>query len=143
MKHPYQTSSVRPSWQDLEVAMWSHAVILIQVMKLHTIGNIPCRIPISCVPEFLRRQALRSQWNVPIHIPWPHGPWPLTYDLDLRAWPRYPSTWLLCQNSSLYVYLFGWDSKMDKQTDTRCQNFYTHHARDVGCKNTDQDDMTG
>ncbi len=36
----------------------------------------------------------------------PNGPfltsWPLTYDLDLWTWPRYPSTWRQCQNSSPY-----------------------------------------
>ncbi len=66
-------------------------------------------------------------------------PWSLTYDLDLPTWPRYPSTWPPCKNSSLYVSSFGWDSETDRHTDTqthtRCQNYYTHHVRDVGCKN--------
>ena len=30
----------------------------------------------------------------------------LTYDLDLRTWPRYPSTWLTYQRSDLYVCLY-------------------------------------
>ncbi len=37
-------------------------------------------------------------------------PWPLTYDLDLRTWPRYPYTWPPCQNSSLHVCLLGHES---------------------------------
>ncbi len=31
-------------------------------------------------------------------------PWSLTYDLDLRTWRIYPSTWLPCQNSRLYIF---------------------------------------
>ncbi len=65
-------------------------------------------------------------------------PWPLTYDLDLSNWPRYPSTWPPCQNSSLYVCPFGCYSETDththiqrdRHTHTRRQNYYTHHVRD-------------
>ena len=53
----------------------------------------------------------------------------LTYDLQLWAWPRYPPIWPPCQNSSMYVFWFGWDSKMD--TDKRCQNYYTPHWQKV------------
>ncbi len=61
----------------------------------------------------------------------------LTFDLDLRTWPRYPSTWPPCHNSSPHVCPFGWDSETDRHTHTdthtRCQNYYTHPVRDVGC----------
>ena len=61
--------------------------------------------------------------------------WPSDLDLHLWFWPRYPSTWPPCKNSSLYVCPFGWDSETDTHTHThrRCQNYYTQHIRDVGC----------
>ncbi len=37
-------------------------------------------------------------------------PWPLTFDLDLRTWPRYPSIWPTYQNSGLYVCPFKQES---------------------------------
>ncbi len=43
--------------------------------------------------------------------------WPLTYDIYLQTWPRYPSTSPTCQNSSLYVCQFGRESG-NRQTDT-------------------------
>ncbi len=46
-------------------------------------------------------------------------PWLLTYDLDLRTWPRYPSTWPPCQNSSPYVRLFSQESETDTHRDTQ------------------------
>ncbi len=52
----------------------------------------------------------------------------LTYDLGLLTWPRYPSTWPPCQNSSPYVRLVECDGHIHR----RCQNYYTHHVRDVG-----------
>ncbi len=64
----------------------------------------------------------------------------LTIDLDLQTWPRYPSTWPTCRNSSPYICPFGHESG-NRQTDThtqthrRCQNYYTQHVTDVGCKN--------
>ncbi len=58
---------------------------------------------------------------------WP-WPWPITG-------PRYPCKWPPCQNSSLYACPFDWDSETERQTDKQCKNYYTHHVRDVGCKN--------
>ena len=65
------------------------------------------------------------------------GPWPLTSDLDLWTWPRYPSTWHSSQNSTLYVCPFSRESETDgrTQTDRQCQNYYTRHVLDVGCNN--------
>ncbi len=73
--------------------------------------------------------VLRSQWNI-LLTSWP---WPLTYDIDLQTWPRYPSYWPPRQKSSLYVCPFSQDSETEPHTDTWCQNYYTHHVRDVGC----------
>ncbi len=56
----------------------------------------------------------------------PLWPWPLTYDLDLRTWPRYLSTW---KNASLYVRPFGWDSETDTQTDTHTMSKLLHPSR--------------
>ncbi len=56
-------------------------------------------------------------------------PWPLTYDLDLRTWARYPSTWPTCQNAGLYVCPFGRESETDRQNHTQCQNYYTRRWR--------------
>ncbi len=69
-------------------------------------------------PRFFFRRRLSnvngmSQWPF-----WTSWPWPLTYDLDPWYWPRYPSTWPPCLNSSLYVCLFGRYSETDTHTDT-------------------------
>ncbi len=56
---------------------------------------------------------------------WTWWPLPWTYDLDLLTWPRYPSTWPPCQNSSLYVPSFFRDSETDTHTHTQCQNYDT------------------
>ncbi len=48
---------------------------------------------------------------------WAWWPWPLTYDLYLRTWPRYLQPWLTCKNSSLNVRSFGQDSETDGHTD--------------------------
>ncbi len=76
--------------------------------------------------------------DVPLTIYLTSWPWPLTYDIDLLTWPRYASTWPPCQNSSMYVRPSGeWDGRThtDRHTQRRCQNYYTHHVRDVGCNN--------
>ena len=36
--------------------------------------------------------------------------WPLTYDPDLKPWPRYPSIWPTCQNSGSNVCPFRRES---------------------------------
>ncbi len=41
-----------------------------KIKKTHTLWKYPTCIPTSCIPEFLLCQALRSQWNVPMHIFW-------------------------------------------------------------------------
>ena len=68
---------------------------------------------------------------------WAWWPWPLTYDLELRTWPRYLQPWPACQNSSLYVCSFGQDSETDggthrhtdRQTDIRTQATCHPHGR--------------
>ena len=86
-------------------------------------GNTPRRIPTSHISEFLLWQVTGWHWqrqrvvmvirldgksmerqNEHFLTSWP---WLLNYDLDLLTWPRYPSTWPPCQNSSLYVCSFG------------------------------------
>ena len=91
--------------------------------KTHTLWKHPTLYSYSHIPEFLlwqvHRQVTRlsevigkSQWT--FLTLWP---WPLTYDLDLQTWPRYPSTWPPCQNSSAYVCPFGRESETDRHTD--------------------------
>ncbi len=71
---------------------------------------------------------------------WTSWPWPLTYDLDLWTWPRYPSTWRPCQISSLYVSPFSRESETDGHTDTHTQTMpkllHPTRLRDVGCNKT-------
>ena len=116
-------------------ALWS----LMQInneKKTHMLWKHPTSYSYHSYSFFLvHRQG--SQKSIKLHIEhfltsWP---WPLTYDLDLLIWPRYLSTWPPCKNSSLHVCSFGQDSETDRQTDTRCQNYYIHHVRDVGCNN--------
>ena len=65
-------------------------------------------------------------------------PWPLTYDLDLWTWPRYPSTWPTHQRSGLYVCPFSRES-VHRQTD-RHTHTHTDYVKtitpiaDAGCK---------
>ncbi len=89
--------------------------------------NTPRRIP-----EILLWQVLNIASLLTFLTSWP---WPLTYDLDLKTWPRYPSTWPPCQNSSPYVCPFGSESG-NRHTHRRCQNYYTQHVTDVGSKKT-------
>ncbi len=55
-----------------------------------------------------------SHWKN-VFLTW--WPWPLTYDLDLRTWPRYPSTWPSCKNSGPYVCPFTCESETHRPTD--------------------------
>ena len=60
----------------------------------------------------------------------------MTLTFDLWPWPRYPSTWPPCRKSRLSVCPFARQSgnrHTHTQTDTQCQNYSTHHVRDVGC----------
>ena len=43
--------------------------------------------------------------------------WPLTYDLDLRTWPRYSPIWPSIQNSGPYVCPFIRESETHTLTD--------------------------
>ena len=73
--------------------------------------------------------------NTPHRIP--YGWFFSTYDLDLLTWPRYCYTWPTCWNSSPYVCLFCLESgntQTDRQIHKLCQNYYTRHVTDVGCK---------
>ncbi len=92
----------------------------------------------SCLSFFLvNGQDSQKSMVSPIEQFLTSRPRPLTYDLDLKSWPRYPSTWPPCKNSCPYVCPFRWysetDRRTDTHTDTQCQNYYTHHVRDVGC----------
>ena len=60
-------------------------------------------------------------------------PMPLTYGLDLDILPLDLNAKIqVCMS----VCLAGTDRQTDRHihTDTRCQNYYTRHVRDVGCK---------
>ena len=59
-------------------------------------------------------------------------PWPLTltYKLDILPLDLYK-----CQNSSQFKIQAGRVRQTDGRTHRQCQNYYTHHIRDVGCKN--------
>ena len=71
---------------------------------------------------FLHRHAasLIHQAKAPMKLFLTWWPWPLTYDLDLWTWPRYPSTWPTHQRSGLYVCPFSRES-VHRQTDTHTQ----------------------
>ncbi len=62
--------------------------------------------------------------------------WPMTYDLDLWTWARYLQAWPICQNSGLYLCLFGQDSETEGWTDRQTDNAKTiTPTADAGCKN--------
>ncbi len=105
----------------IHVSTFSKQNISINVNKKKHIcfENTPRRIPTSRISKFplwqdtgwhrQRQRVIRlsevngtSEWT--FLTSWP---WPLTYDLDLPTWARYPSTWPPCKNSSLYVCSFG------------------------------------
>ncbi len=64
----------------------------------HVVVHVFLTVILLC--QFPRRHS--------IEIPIDTFFWPR--DLDLRAWPRYPSIWATYRNSSLYVCLFGRES---------------------------------
>ena len=83
-------------------------------------------------------KVLRSQWNVPVIIFWPRDldlwPMTLTYKLDLDNLPLDLHAKIqVC----MYVCSVGRVRWTDRHTHThrRCQNYYIHHVRDVGCNN--------
>ncbi len=62
---------------------------------------------------------------------WTLWPWPLTYDLDLKTCPKYPSTWCSCQNLGLYVNAFSRKSETNGWMDAhtylrRCYMTHTY-----------------
>ena len=77
-----------------------------------------------------------TSW-LPLHY---YDPWHLTEnvfwpgDLDLGPWPRYPSTWPTCQNSSLYVCPFGYESETDRLTHTLPKLLHPSLTRGVTIK---------
>ncbi len=82
---------------------------------------------------------IRPKTHVKHFLTW--WPWPLTYDLDLWTWPRYPSIWPTYQKAGPYVLPFGRESgntQTDRHTHThthrRCQNYYTPSLT-LGVKN--------
>ena len=60
----------------------------------------------------------------------PLWPMTLTYELDLDIFP-------LDLHAKIQVCMSIHSAGIARRTDTRCQNYYTHHVRDVGCKNFD------
>ncbi len=99
-------------------------VILCTKNKTHMLWKHPASY--SWVPSLA---GLSGQWSQKsMERPNELWPWPmnLTYiSFHLTSMPKFKS--VCCP--------FGWDSETDRQTDKRCQNYYTHHVRDVGCNN--------
>ena len=64
-------------------------------------------------------------------------PWPLTCDLYLWTWPKYPSTWPTHKKSSPYVCPFSHESgntHTDRQTDTQTMSKLLHLSLTRGVK---------
>ncbi len=99
--------------------------------------NTPRRVPTSFF--FGRSKALRSQWNGPMNVLWPHDldlwPMTLTYKLDLDILPLDLHAEIQVCMSVRSAMRVVTHTHTDRHTDTRCQNYYTHHVRDVGCNN--------
>ncbi len=87
--------------------------------KTHTLWKHPASYLYSHIPQSLPRHQLlpwhwwSHHWFQEPDMPHPEKcfltwwPWPLTYDPDLRTWPRYSSTRPTCRNSGLYVCPFS------------------------------------
>ena len=60
-------------------------------------------------------------------------PMTLTYKLDLDILPLYLHAEIQVHTSVRSAVRVV--THTDRQTDTRCQNYYTHHVRDMGCNN--------
>ena len=56
----------------------------------------------------------------------------LTYQLDLDILPLYLHAKI---QVSMSVRLAGIARRTDTYTDTQCKSYYTHHIRNVWCKN--------
>ena len=136
---PPWTSSANPLssvYTDVKVPKYDTPSLFMKKKRIH-FGNTPRHSPniriLNWIPHPVpagRKQTARlylHQWLpgccciTTIHLiekkfffTW--WPWPLTYDLDLRTWPRYPSTWPPCQNSGPYVCLFTRESETHTQT---------------------------
>ncbi len=93
---------------------------------IHFENTLRCN-PTSHIPGFLLWQAHRqlAEVNGMSHLFLTSWPWPLTYILDLRTWPTYPSTWPSCQKSSPYVCMFGRESETDTHTHAQTDNAKT------------------
>ncbi len=80
--------------------------------------------PVSSLPcSLIDPSIIRQKTSVKHFLTcWP---WPLTYDLDLRTWPRYSSNWPTHQRSGLYVCPFGRES-VHRQTDRQTMSKLLH-----------------
>ncbi len=78
-------------------------------------------------------KALRSQWNASMNIFLPHDLdlWPMTF-VDLWTWLNFPPLDLHAQIKVCIFWLWLTVMRVVTHTDTQCQNYYTHHVRDVG-----------
>ena len=84
------------------------------------------------------QKALRSQWDISTYYFWPHvlDLWPTTlnYELDLDIHT-------LDSHAKIKVCMFvrsadrvrRTHTQTHRQTHRQCQNYYTHHVRDMGC----------
>ena len=105
--------------------------------KPHMLWKHPTSYSYHSYSFFLvHRQDLRSQQNITENIFSPHDldlwPMTLTFKLDLVILPfDLHAKIQVCMSVRLARIV----RRTDRRTDTRCQNHYTHHIRDVGCKN--------
>ena len=78
-----------------------------------------------------------SEMNAHFLTSWPWL-WPMTftYKLDLDILPTdFHAKIQVCTTVRSAAMARRTDRHTDRQTHRRCQNYYTHHARDVGCNN--------
>ena len=115
-----------PVLKDVEIDVYSYQYVF---LKNHIcFQNTPRRIPTGCIPESLLCLALRSQWNVPVHIVWPRGldlwPMTLTYQIDLDILP-------LDLHAKIQVCMFVRSAVIARQTHTHTYRETDTHTHDV------------
>ncbi len=114
--------------------MWSLSGDEISFIKITVCVSLSHCEASSTAGIFIAVQSIYPSSSIRPKTPLKHfltsWPWPLTYDLDLWTWPRYPSTWPTHQKSGPYVCPFSRESgnthtHTDTHTHRRCQNYYT------------------
>ena len=72
-------------------------------------------------------------------------PWPLTltFDLDLDIIPLDLHTKIQVHMSVRFAVRVATDRHTARHTHRRCQNYYTRHVKDVGCKKRKESNLLG